>query len=308
MDNNTLNNYYSSLVDDEGYESNDEIDIEITNYNEGKVYTQTYTVPYHPTHCNEKRLLCFSVLNKDNCYYKNKCTYAHSFEEQIIDYDRLFTYQIILDKKLMNFFSLTNPKTEEIYRNLLFYTQICDLCSQNKCTGGYNCRHGAFTSMLKICKNDLFTGDCINKLSTITVTDDIIKKISSNTFEQYPEYEGCINGHHLSERGLVPYYKYVHQKEVTKKNMYQSVRYIEIDPLLRIFKNKNNISNCIVSNSNNSNDTESSTDEEISGWFRNGCASSDSEDSETFDANYDSRNDSGNNSGNDSGNNSGNDQ
>ena len=85
--------------------------------------------------------------------------------EQIIDEDKKFIYQIILDKNLMNFFSMTNPKTNEIYKQLLFFTHVCDNCINNKCTGGYNCRNGVNDISLKLCKNDLLTGECLNKIN-----------------------------------------------------------------------------------------------------------------------------------------------
>ncbi|XWV26302.1 hypothetical protein QJ857_gp0772 [Tupanvirus soda lake] len=257
-----LNNYV-----DDGYDSNDEIKIEITDCKNGNLCTQIYTVPYRPTHCNEKRLICFSTINSEKCGYGSNCTYAHSFEEQKIDDDKKFIYQIVLDKNLMNFFSMTNPKTDEIYKHLLFLTHICDNCTNKKCTGGYNCRNGVCHFSLKLCKNDLLTGECLNKLTEINVNKDIIDRLNSNGFVECETYKGCINGHHLTTRNLIPYYKYVHQKENCKKNKYHSVRYIDINPLNRIYKNSyNNQFNYNMDY--NSNDSESSSDEEINSWFQ----------------------------------------
>ena len=263
-DNEPLNNF----IDDDGYDSNDEIKIEVTDCNNGNLYTHIYTVPYRPTHCNEKRLICFSTINNDKCIYGSNCTYAHSLDEQVIDDEKKFIYQIILDKNLMNFFSMVNPKTDDIYKHLLFLTHICENCTNTKCTGGYNCRNGVCDTTLKLCKNDLLTGQCLNKLVDIPINQSIINKLKTGTFEESNIYKGCINGHHLTARNLIPYYKYVHQKENSKKNKYQSIRYIDIDPLGRIFKNYNN--NYDKYNlENNSNDSDSSTDEEINGWFQN---------------------------------------
>ena len=253
-------NYY------DGYESADEINIEVTDCINGKLSTEVYTVPYRPTHCNEKRLICFSILNNEKCCYGNNCTYAHSLCEQIIDEDKKFIYQIILDKNLMNFFSMTNPKTEEIYKNLLFLSHMCENCKSKKCTGGFNCRNGVCDFSLKLCKNDLLTGECLNKVININVDPTIIAKLNFNNFEDNGTYQGCINGHHLTNRGLLPYYKFVHQKESSRKNKYQSVRYIDISPLNKIFKN--NYSSGFNNESNYCSDSESSTDEEINSWFQ----------------------------------------
>lgn len=266
LDNEKIDQMQDNYLDD-GYDSTDEIDIEITDFKNGSLCTHIYTVPYRPTHCNEKRLMCYSIINNSECGYGSKCAYAHSMDDQIIDEDRLFVYQILLDKNLMHFFSMTNPKTNEIYKHLLFLTNICNQCIKKTCTGGYNCKHGVCDSTLKLCKNDLYTGECINKTIDISVQQNIINKIRSHDFEACDYYKGCINGHHLSTRGLIPYYKYVHQQESSKKNKYHSVRYIDLDPLTRIFRYKYNNSN------DYENDSESSTDEEINSWFQKGSDS-----------------------------------
>ncbi len=252
----------SNLINDD---SDEEIKIELTDYKNGIAHFHTYVVPYRSDLHNEKRLICYSVLNCDKCNYGQNCTYAHSYAEQKIDDDKKYIYQIILDNNLMNFFSLTNPKTEEIYKNLLFLTNICDKCLNNRCTGGYNCRNGACNQSLKICKNDLLTGACLNKLLTIQIDQNLINKMQDNVFVPCQNYNGCLNGHHLTDRGIIPYYKFIHQKENSKKNRYQSVRYIDLDPLNRIFR-----SNYYRQDDNrfDDNSDDSTTDEEISNWFQ----------------------------------------
>lgn len=270
MSNDILSNKFDNDNNEDGYESDGEITIEITNNINGKCEIQTYSVPYKLTNSNEKRLICFSKINKQKCNYKEKCTYAHNLEEQIIDLDKKFVYQIILDKDLMNFYLLSNPKKDEIYRQLLIYTQLCEYCYKNKCTGGYNCRNGIFTSSLKLCRNDLLTGECINKIINLNIEQFIIDKFCDSI--TVPDaYKGCINGHHLSERKLLPYYKYIHEKENSRKNRYQSVRYIDVNSVNRLFNNNNYISN------NFNNESDSSTDEEINDWFKKNV-SSDEED------------------------------
>ncbi|AYV85011.1 MAG: hypothetical protein Satyrvirus2_22 [Satyrvirus sp.] len=271
MDYDNLDNLDNNILLDDGYDSNSEIKLEITDYKNGNKYVHTYSVPYKPTHCNEKRLICYSTINNEGCSYGSKCTYAHSIDEQIIDDERKFIYQIILDKNLMNFFSMTNPKTDDIYKNLLFLSHLCENCANNKCTGGYNCRNGVNVPSLKLCKNDLLTGECLNKLVDINVDPLLVEKIKAENLEMAYPYKGCINGHHLTTRNLVPYYKYIHQKENNKKNKYQSFRYIiDIDSLSKIFKENYDdpykIDNIMDENDD---DSDSSTDEEISNWFQN---------------------------------------
>ncbi|BCS83139.1 hypothetical protein QLL95_gp0984 [Cotonvirus japonicus] len=256
------NNYADSS------DSDDEIKLEFNDSINGKSCTKIYTIPFRHSNTNKKKLICFSIINNENCVYGSNCTYAHSLSEQIIDEDKKYIYQIILDENLMNFFSVSDPKMEEIYKKLLCYTHICEQCTNNKCTGGYNCRNGVFDPCLKICKNDLMTGECLNKLIDVNVDNRIIDKVFHNdsVFKACDKYKGCINGHHLSLRKLVPYYKYIHQKENSRKYKYQSVRYIDIDPLGKIFKNNySNLSTYYDINDNN--DSESSTDEEINSWF-----------------------------------------
>lgn len=270
--NKEYNEEITDFMDDDGYESNDEIKIEVTDYVNGNPCTQIYTVPYRPTHCNEKRLICFSKINNQKCIYGSNCTYAHNLEEQVIDDEKKFIYQIVLDRNLMNFFSITNPKTSDIYKYLLFLTNICNNCINKKCTGGYNCRNGVCDTTLKLCKNDLLTGECLNKLIDIPINELIINKLKTNDFEGCDTYKGCINGHHLTTRNLMPYYKYVHQKENSKKNKYQSIRYIDIDPISRVLKNYNNNYyeyGSKINRNDSDNDSDSETDEEINGWFKN---------------------------------------
>ena len=245
-------------MDNYSSESDDEVKIEFTDSVSGTSYTKIYHVPYRSNHSNEKKLICFSVVNGEKCIYGSGCTYAHSIEEQIIEEDKKFIYQIILDQQLMNFSlnkistnmsissrnesdnkSMSDSKIEEIYKKLLNLTHLCEKCMSQKCTGGYNCRNGVFDPALKICKNDLLTGECINKQININVDGVLINKISGSEFIPCESYKGCINGHHLTLRNLIPYYKYVHQKENSRKYQYQSVRYIDIDQLGKIFRNNN---------------------------------------------------------------------
>lgn len=262
MDSISSNDDYDINSDD----TNMNIDLEIIDYVNGKEHKYDYKIPmksestsiYH----NKKRLLCMSVVLGETCIYSEKCTYAHNLSEQIIDSEKLFSYKIILDKNSMNFYSLTNPKTEEIYRNLLILTNICDMCLNKKCTGGYNCKYGVHDQKLKLCKNDLLTGECVNKIINIDVGYNFSHKFTDITLPK--KFVGCINGHHLSSRQILPFYKYLYQRDNSFKNKYQSVRYIDLNSVSNILKSTPN-NNYIY---NNSSDSESSTDEELNEIFK----------------------------------------
>lgn len=271
--------YSSELLKSDS--SSDEIKIEEIDTNSGNRTTKIYSVPYRRDNSNVKRLICHSVINGEYCIYGKQCSYAHDLVEQIIDSDKKFIYQIILNEDLMNFFYPNNPKNDEIYKHLLFMTKTCPQCLDNKCSGGYNCRNGVRTQDLKICRNDLLTGECLNPIIEINVQKDLIEKISKPNFENFKKpkkYYGCINGHHLSLRNkpdnynldyrsnkevnyLVPYYKFTHHKETCKKNMYQSVRYIDLNPIKKtnLYFDKKSIYGGTLS--------DSSTDDELDKVF-----------------------------------------
>lgn len=230
------------INNEEGYDSNDEIVLESNNEN--------YKISCCPTHSNKKRLLCHSTINNEECPYKNFCTYAHTLNEQNIDSDKKIIYQMILDKNLAQYINDTN--IFDIYKNLLHNIKICDTCIDKKCTGGYNCRNGIFCESLKICRNDLLTGNCLNKIISISIDKHILEKI--NNIELLETYEGCINGHHLSIRGLLPYYKILN--DIEKANNNEKVKaYIE--------KNQDYSSLDTFIN-----ESETSSDEEINSWLK----------------------------------------
>lgn len=227
---------------EDGYDSDNEIILESNN--------EIYKVVYYPTHSNKKRLLCHSIINNEECPYKNFCTYAHNLSEQNIDLDKKTVYQIILDKNLLNYLNDTN--IFDIYKNLLHNINVCDTCLNKKCTGGYNCRNGIFSESLKVCRNDILTGNCLNKIINIPIDVNILEKI--NNIELLENYEGCINGHHLSIRGLIPYYRFLN--DIEKANNNEKVKaYIE--------KNQDYSSLDTFIN-----ESETSSDEEINSWMK----------------------------------------
>ena len=139
---------------------------------------------------NFKKLLCYNIVNNNDCIYKNKCMFAHELAEQKKDILRDYIYKIILihdDLCNVNIF-----ENKSLMNELLIYTKECKNCINNKCPGGYNCKFGACTKELKICYNDLLYGKCFN--------------ILKNEINKYGKtYKRCMNGIHLTEKNLVPY-------------------------------------------------------------------------------------------------------
>ena len=264
----------SPSIDTDGLEAdhdsstNESIDAEESHTGTGLYRGATHTpLPlFRSTHSNEKRLICFSAINKEPCNYAHHCTYAHTLDEQVIDADKMFLYQVILDSNLKDFITLGGFRVDGILKNLLSMTRLCENCIKGSCTGGYNCRSGVCDPFLKLCRGDLLAGGCENETVEIPINAAILAKLEAPDFNPCTRYTGCVNGHHLTLRGLQPYYRYVHQQEVSKKNKYQSTRYIDIDPISRVFRT-HNTTDLVDSNSGES---ESTTDEEISALFQGG--------------------------------------
>lgn len=145
------------------------------------------------------KLICYSIIKDLPCKWGNNCTYAHNRKEQTIYDDRLKIYVKILSDKI-------DDVTDNEYKLMMFLTNLCDNCVRSKCAGEYNCRNGANDKFLKVCNNDLITGDCMNKIINIEKNDEITNKIKINT---NVNYIGCVNGHHLTSRGLLCYQKYL---------------------------------------------------------------------------------------------------
>jgi len=154
----------------------------------------------------------------------------------------------------MNIFPSIAYETEYIYNQLMFVTYLCKKCKDNKCTGGYNCKHGTNLAELKVCRNDLMSGLCNNDTFVIPINEFIINKILEGATYNASKYVACKEGHHLTCRGLVPYNKYKQQIEINTKKTLQSIRYIN-----------DNITDNVI-NTNVS--YESSTDDEINECFK----------------------------------------
>lgn len=225
------NNIFSALQNETTYDddssSDNDICLEITECIDGVQTTSQHSLVNRNTMCHNKRLLCNTVLSNTKCRYNSTCKYAHSLKDQIIDFDKEFLFKIILDKNLSNYNNQITPKNNEIYTNLKHFTTVCDLCINNKCTGGFNCKYGVNHFSLKLCKNDLLTGACLNKIVDIILPQFILDKFKD--IECINTYVGCLNGHHLTDRGMMPYCEYVHLYENSHKKYYSSIRYIDLN-------------------------------------------------------------------------------
>ncbi|ARF09867.1 hypothetical protein Indivirus_4_39 [Indivirus ILV1] len=144
-----------------------------TNYNE--LYVE-----------NNKKILCFNMLNYGKCNYGNKCDYAHSLSDQKIEPLRYKAYSII--KATENLKNIDLIEDKKLYEALLQLTKMCSLCNKNLCPGGYNCRNGAINVKSKICYDDFMFGNC-KRTNCLAV--------------------------HLTKRGFVPY---ITQRDGNKQN------------------------------------------------------------------------------------------
>jgi hypothetical protein len=222
--------------------SNESDPIKINEVDNKNSVIKIYTAPKRTDFLIAKRLICRSVLESYHCEYAAKCTYAHSLDQQVIDSDRAFTYKIILDPNLMHFFSVQNPKTEDLYKGLIAMTHSCKECLEQKCTGGYNCRNGACQKFLKVCQEDLLHGNCTEKLEILDINMDFIQKLFgtiTTTNEQPFEYIGCKYGHHLTHRNKPPIYD-LNVEFYTEEPIYNYMVPYSVYALAKISSKKNN--------------------------------------------------------------------
>lgn len=149
---------------------------------------------------NTKKIICFNIINLNKCVYNNKCKYAHSLDDQFIDPYRQKSIDLL---KCNDLSKLNLIKNKYIKENLEILTKICNDCINKKCPGGYNCKFGACSYDLLICKNDLFYGNCNN--------------------------ENC-KGHHLTKKGLIPIDKqediYIVKNKINGERVLQEYIYI----------------------------------------------------------------------------------
>lgn len=129
-----------------------------------------------PEKCKKiKRVLCCNIINNGTCSYGDKCMFAHSVDEQVVDSDREEAYNVIKYDKDLSKLNLLNNST--LFNVLKKLTKTCSFCVKQKCPGGINCKNGSYSKKYIVCDNDMMYGTC----------DVECKKI------------------HLTERGLIPY-------------------------------------------------------------------------------------------------------
>lgn len=126
---------------------------------------------------NFKKILCNNMIESGSCPYGIKCVYAHSLDEQNIDANRRDAYSILTSTDKI---SVDLQRDLYLYRSLLGLTNMCEKCSKNMCTGGYNCKFGACAKKYHVCIKDLQTGDCMEKCGCVHLTDRGLKPFKSN--------------------------------------------------------------------------------------------------------------------------------
>lgn len=144
-------------------------------------------------HKNVKRMLCRNVIKGGECSYGSKCMYAHTLEEQIIDFPKKHAWAIILSNDSLETIDL--QKNYQLYQSLEQLTKVCKQCFNKECIGGYNCDHGVFDKKYQICQRDLDWGDCKNPLCEMI---------------------------HLTKRGLKPWFN--KQKNINVSSPHQKIK------------------------------------------------------------------------------------
>jgi hypothetical protein len=107
---------------------------------------------------NHKKILCKNIIFNNECKYENKCLYAHSLNEQNVNYLRKCVYDIIKGKDDLSHINLQDDV--DLYKTLVQLSVYCHNCVNNKCTGGYNCKYGACKYEFVICLSDLNFNKC----------------------------------------------------------------------------------------------------------------------------------------------------
>lgn len=136
---------------------------------------------------NTKRLLCYNMVTKNCCVYKNKCIFAHSIKEQIKDNNKLVIHDIIKNKQ--DLCDIDTVNDSKLFSELLIFTKDCKKCLINKCSGGFNCKYGIYDNDTKICYSDLIYGKC-----SLKTYNSII-----------PNVNRCNNGIHLTDKNFIPH-------------------------------------------------------------------------------------------------------
>ena len=136
---------------------------------------------------NQKKILCKNIIYNNSCKYKDKCLYAHSLAEQKLEKIRDKAYKLIkgeISGENINIFL-----EKDLYRTLLTLCDLCDKCNNNKCTGGYNCKHGACSKKFIICGIDLYNGKCDGKCNKIHLSKNGLQPYFTHILESQQKYK-----------------------------------------------------------------------------------------------------------------------
>lgn len=158
--NDNYNNYKNN---NDNYKNNN--DIWITVKGKKNKYNYNISKNFIVHEKNQKKMLCINILKNGECSYGNKCMYAHSLEEQNIDFIKKKAYGII---KSENYINIDLSKDVKLAKVFLQFTKICDDCKNKICSGGYNCKYGTMDEKYLICQEDLMTGMC-NKSNCLLI-------------------------------------------------------------------------------------------------------------------------------------------
>jgi hypothetical protein len=109
---------------------------------------------------NHKKILCINFILNNKCIHSNKCSYAHSIQEQNIEAYRKKTIDILNSTNDLSYINFSNYEYKLLMKDLLTYTKLCHKCVNNKCTGGFNCKFGSCLEKYVICYDDLNYGYC----------------------------------------------------------------------------------------------------------------------------------------------------
>jgi hypothetical protein len=161
---------------------------------------------------NYKKILCINYIYDNKCVHQNRCSYAHSLEEQNVDAYRQKTIDLLNSSNDLSYIDFSSYQNKYLMKDLLTYTKLCKNCIGKKCTGGYNCKFGSCLEKYLICYDDLNYGVC---------KDENCKRI------------------HLSKRGLKP---------IMNKIYYTLDNKIKIDTNNNINSNKNDNNNIDIDN------------------------------------------------------------
>lgn len=160
------------------------------NYNKPLRQTMEQLGNNKITHTNLNKLLCRHMLSKGQCDHGDSCSYAHTLDEQNVDYSRHRAYDII--KGTHNLSHIDLKKDYALYKTFIVLTNICDMCLKKECEGGYNCKYGVCSEKYAICITDLKSGNCVNLCKKIHLTSRGLKAYEQirNDHESKSSFDG----------------------------------------------------------------------------------------------------------------------